>query len=68
MRNLFTLVFFLQLSIFGFSQGKIQEFQQGNNYSTVDKSSVYFDRSNKLENELIDIDLQRSVLEEIKKY
>lgn len=48
------------------SENKIQEFQEGNNYTTLDRSSLYFDRSNKLENELIDIDLQKTVLTEIK--
>ena len=49
------------------SESKIQEFQEGTNYSSMDRSTSYFDRSNKLENELIDIDLQNSVLVEIKK-
>lgn len=35
MRNLFTLVFFLQLSLFGFSQGKIQEIQQIKNLKEI---------------------------------
>jgi tyrosine-protein kinase Etk/Wzc len=48
------------------SENRIQEFQEGNGYTTLDRSSAYFDRSNKLENELIDIDLQKTVLTEIK--
>ena len=35
MRNLFTLVFFLQLSLFGLSQGKIQEVQQIKNLKEI---------------------------------
>ncbi|NQX99261.1 MAG: hypothetical protein HRT73_15490, partial [Flavobacteriales bacterium] len=49
------------------SENKIKDFHKGTNYSTLDRSSIYFDRSNKLENELIDIDLQKTVLSEIKK-
>jgi len=48
------------------SENQIQKFQEGNSYTTLDRSTVYFDRSNKLENELIDIDLQKTVLSEIK--
>ncbi len=48
------------------SENKIQEFQEGNSFTTIDRSSLYFDRSNKLENELIDFDLQKTVLTEIK--
>ena len=49
------------------SQKKIENFQSENNYKGFDLSTVYFNRTNKLENELINIDLQRSVLIEIKK-
>jgi capsular exopolysaccharide synthesis family protein len=49
------------------SEKKIEDFQSENNYKGFDLSTVYFDRTNKLENELINIDLQRSVLIEIKK-
>ena len=35
MRNLFTLVFFLQISLFGLSQGKIQEVQQIKNLKEI---------------------------------
>jgi len=49
------------------SENSIQNFQKTNNFSTLDKSSIYFDRSNKIENELIDVDLQKSVLSEIEK-
>ena len=48
------------------SENKIKEFHEGNNYTTVNRSSAYFDRSVRLENELIDIELQLSVLKEIK--
>ena len=49
------------------SEKEIENFQTKHNYKGFDLSTVYFDRSNKLENELINIDLQRSVLIEIKK-
>jgi tyrosine-protein kinase Etk/Wzc len=48
------------------SENKIKEFHEGNNYTTVDRSSAYFDRGVRLENELIDLELQLSVLKEIK--
>ena len=49
------------------SEDKIKDFHQGTNYTSMDRSSSYFDRSNRLENELIDVDLQQSVLKEVKK-
>lgn len=49
------------------SEKKIEDFQSENDYKGFDLSTVYFNRTNKLENELINIDLQRSVLIEIKK-
>ena len=48
------------------SENKIKDFHEGNNYTTIDRSSSYFDRSVKLENELVDIELQSTVLKEIK--
>jgi tyrosine-protein kinase Etk/Wzc len=48
------------------SENKIKKFREGNNYSTVDRSSAYFDRSVELGNELIDVELQLSILKEIK--
>ncbi|PJB15726.1 MAG: hypothetical protein CO118_02405 [Flavobacteriales bacterium CG_4_9_14_3_um_filter_32_8] len=48
------------------SENSIEEFQKTNKLSDIDKfSSLYIERVNKLENQLVDIDLQKSVLEEI---
>ncbi len=49
------------------SENSIQDFQKDNKFSNIDRSTVYFDRNNKLENELIDLDLQISVLSEVTK-
>lgn len=49
------------------SENKIEDFQRSNNFKGMELSSTYFDRSNKLEDELIDIELKSSVLIEIKK-
>ncbi len=48
------------------SENKIKEFHESTNYSTVDRSSAYFERSLQLGNELIDLELQISILKEIK--
>ncbi len=48
------------------SENSIEEFQKTNKLTDIDKfSSLYVDRVNKLENQLVDLDLQRSVLSEI---
>ena len=48
------------------SENSIEEFQKTNKLSDIDKfSSLYVDRVNKLENDLIDFDLQKNVLTEI---
>ena len=48
------------------SENSIEEFQKTNKLTDIDKfSSLYVDRVNKLENQLVDIDLQKNVLEEI---
>ncbi|HRN41717.1 MAG TPA: GNVR domain-containing protein, partial [Vicingus sp.] len=48
------------------SENSIEEFQKNNKLSDIDKfSSLYVDRVNKLENDLIDFDLQKNVLTEI---
>jgi len=49
------------------SETKIEDFQKKTNFKGTDLSSTYFERSNKLEDELIDLDLKRSVLIQIKK-
>lgn len=48
------------------TESKIEEFQTDNNYSMRGRSSIYFERSSKLENDLISIDLQQKVLLSIK--
>ncbi|MGE0561505.1 MAG: polysaccharide biosynthesis tyrosine autokinase [Flavobacteriales bacterium] len=48
------------------SENSIEEFQKTNKLSDIDKfSSLYVERVNKLENQLIDFDLQKNVLVEI---
>lgn len=48
------------------SENSIEEFQKTNKLSDIDKfSTLYVDRVNKLENDLIDFDLQKNVLTEI---
>lgn len=48
------------------SENSIEDFQKTNKLSDIDKfSSLYVDRVNKLENDLIDFDLQKNVLTEI---
>lgn len=48
------------------SENSIEEFQKNNKLSDIDKfSSLYVERVNKLENDLIDFDLQKNVLTEI---
>jgi tyrosine-protein kinase Etk/Wzc len=49
------------------SEGKIEDFQKESSYKGTEISSTYFDRMNKLDDELINIDLKTSVLIEIKK-
>jgi tyrosine-protein kinase Etk/Wzc len=47
------------------SENKIQKFQKDNNFKGADATQKYFDRSTKLEDQLIDIELQKNVLVEI---
>ncbi len=48
------------------SENSIEDFQKTNKLADIDKfSSLYVERVNKLENDLIDFDLQKSVLIEI---
>jgi capsular exopolysaccharide synthesis family protein len=49
------------------SEKRIENFQKTNNYRGVELSSSYYERVNKIENELMDLDLKSSVLIEIKK-
>ncbi len=49
------------------SENKIEDFQKDNNYKGLELSSTYFERTNKIEDDLIDLDLKTSVLIEIKK-
>jgi len=47
------------------SESKIEDFQKSTNYKGTELSNVYLDRSSKLEDDIVDIDLQRNVLLEI---